>query len=77
VGPAEGGEEVVQGRAIGDVDRGQLQTPLVSITVKQIVVTDCNIKEMARRDTRRILVVVLSPGRRYLDQGRAVLGSRT
>ena len=44
---AEGGKEVVQRIFVGQVDDGELSAPLVSVAVKQIVVSDRKIEQVA------------------------------
>src|SRR4029077_3585309 len=56
---AEGGKEVVQSVFVGDIDGRELQTHLVLVATEDVVVSDGNIEQASRRDTRRILVVVL------------------
>ena len=58
---AEGRQEVVQCIFVRQVDRRKLQTPLVTITLEKVVVTDRQIKKASRCDTRRIVIVVFSP----------------
>ena len=59
VRPAEGREEVIQRRFVGDVDGGKRKTPFVMIAFEQVVVSHCNVKQIARRDAGWIVVVVL------------------
>ena len=59
----KGGEEVVERRLVCDVDGAQLQAPLVAVTVKKVVVSYSHIKEVARRDPRRVVVVIFGSGR--------------
>ena len=59
---AEGGEEVVERVFVGEVDAGQTQAPFVFVAIEEIVLTDRGIEEVARRDTRRVLVVILGTG---------------
>lgn len=55
---AECGQEIVERHFVGYVDRRKSQTPLVSIAVKNIVVTDGNVEQISWRDSRRIVVVI-------------------
>lgn len=43
------------------VDGSKTQAPLVTITVKEVVVTHCSVKEIPRRDAGRIVVHVKRP----------------
>ena len=56
---AEGGKKVVQGVLVCDVDGCELETHFVFIAAEEVVMSDGNIEQASRRDTRRILVVVL------------------
>ena len=60
---AEGGEEVVHGILVADVDCCKARTPLVAVSVEQIVVPDGNVKQIAPGNARRIAIVILRPGR--------------
>ncbi len=66
---AEGGEEVVQGVLVGDVDGGEAQAPAaVLFAAEEVVLSDGEIEEVAWSDARRVLVVVLGVGRRDADE---------
>jgi len=67
---AEGRKKVVKRVLVGQVHGRQLQAHLVSVAVEHVVVSDRQIKQMARCDSRRILVVVLRSGRRNLHEAR-------
>ena len=41
---AEGGQEVIKRHFVRNVDRGQTKAPLVLVTAKDIVVSDCDIE---------------------------------
>jgi len=56
---AEGGKKVVQSVLVCDVDGRELETHLVLIAAEQVVMSDGNVEQASRRDTRRVLVVVL------------------
>ena len=68
MGTAEGGEEIVQCCLVGQVDHGEAKAPLVFIAIKDVVVANAGIEQVARSDALRIVVVVFRPGRRYLDE---------
>ncbi len=74
---AEGGQEIVNGCFVGQVDDGKPQTPFVAIAVEEIVVANRKIKEISRLNAWRILVVILGSGLGYLQESGAVLGGRT
>src|ERR1035438_5550714 len=73
MGPAKGGKEVVERYFIGDVDRRQAKAPLALVAVEKVVVTYRQVEQAARRNTRRVVVVVLGSGRWDLDQAGPVL----
>ena len=77
VGPAERGEKVVESGLIGHIDGRDLQTELVFIPVKDVVVTHRDVKEIAGSDARRVVVVILRSGSRNRDSRRSVLRGRT
>src|SRR6516165_7554352 len=59
VRPAERGEEVVKRFLVGEVDQGHASAPPKAIPVKQVVVADCDVEQIPRSYTRRVLVVIL------------------
>ena len=69
---AERRQEVVNCRFVCQVDSCQAQTPLVTVVVKQVIVADAGVKQMARPNARRISVGVVGPGRGEVEQ----LGSK-
>ncbi len=71
MGPAEGGEKVVQGHLVGQVNNGEAQAPLEAIAVEQVVVTHAGVKQVAWGDSLGIVVVVFRPDSRDLDEDRA------
>ena len=78
VRPAEGGEEIVERFFVGHVNDGDAGAPSESITMKQVVVANGNVEEIARCDARRILVVILRAIGWNLDTRGACSGrSRT
>ena len=66
MGPAEGGQEIVKHVRVAQINDLELSTPAISITVKQIVVADRKVEQIARGDARRIMIVILGSGRRNL-----------
>ena len=71
--PAEGRQEVIQRQFVGDVDGGKRETPFVTFAFEQVVVAHCNIEQVARRNARRIVVVIFGSGCWYLEKRRPVL----
>ena len=55
---AEGGEEVVEGVLVREVDRRDLGAPAVSVTAEEIILSDYSVEQVARIDALRIVVVV-------------------
>src|SRR5215472_1152152 len=70
---AEGGQKIVEGVLVGQIDRGQDETDLVALAAQQVVVSNGEIKQVSWLDARGILVVVLRPRRRNLHQAGAQL----
>src|SRR5579872_2786007 len=58
VRPAEGGEEVIQRLAIGQVDYGEAQAPFITVAAEQVVLADAGVEQVAGGDSLRIVVVV-------------------
>jgi len=58
VGAAERGQEVVQRRLVCEVDDRESQAPLVAVAMEKVIVADGNVKQMARLNSRWIVVVV-------------------
>ena len=63
---AEGGEEVVERVLVGDVDGRQVEIRLVLVRVEDVVLADRDVEQVARRNARRVVVVVLGAGSRNL-----------
>ena len=74
VGAAEGGEEVVEGVLVGDVDGGEVQIHLVVLRFEEVVLADSDVEEVAGGDAGRVFVVVLGAGGGNLHQLRCVSG---
>ena len=55
---AERAQEVVKRLFVGQVDYRKTKAPFVTIAMEQIVVADGEVEQVARRNARRILVVV-------------------
>src|SRR5215472_3533621 len=70
---AEGGQKIVEGVLVGQIDRGKDETDLVALAAQQVVMPNGEIKQVSRLDAGRILVVILSSRRRYLQQAGAQL----
>ena len=71
MGSREGGEEVVERVLVRDVRCRQTKANLVLVTVKKIVFSECDVKEVPRLNARRIVVLVLGVGRGDFDEGRS------
>ena len=54
----EGRQKVVECGLVGQVDDGKSQAPPIVIAVKEIVIADCSVKQMPRRDAGWIMVYV-------------------
>ena len=63
-------KKIVERVIIGQVNGRQLHTYFTFVAVKQIVVSDGEIENIPRGDTRRIAVIILRVRRRDLDQRR-------
>src|ERR1700722_15398284 len=70
---AEGGKEVVEGIFVGDVDGRELQADFALVSVEQVVVSHRHVEEVARRDARRVVIVVFGIWLRHLNQTGAKL----
>ena len=69
VRPTERGQEVVKRGLVRQVDDRESQAPLVAVTVEEVVIPHAGVKEVARVDARRIVIVILRSRRRYLEPG--------
>ena len=65
--PAERGQEIIKRNLVGDVNRGHAEAPLVLVAAKQIVIAHCNVEQVARRDSWRIVIVILGSRCRNRD----------
>ena len=65
VSSAEGGEKVIKCELVRHVDDGHPRAPFVPVAMEEAVITKAEVKKIARCDALRIVVVVLSPWRRY------------
>jgi hypothetical protein len=70
VGSAEGGEEVVEGVLVGQVQDGECEVGFVAIAVEQVVPAEGEIEHVARGDAGRVPVVVLGAGCGDFDERR-------
>lgn len=68
VGTTEGREEIVQRFLVRHIDNGQTETHFVFIAMKDVVMSDGGVEQIAGRDTRRIVVVIFRARRRNLDE---------
>ena len=70
---AKGGQKVIERIIVREVDYRDLCTPFVFIAMEDVVMPDGEIEEMTRCNPGRIVIVVFGTGRRYADQGGAVV----
>src|ERR1039458_746639 len=70
---AEGGKKVIQRVLVGNIDGRNVQVRLEAAGVKEIVLADGSVEQVAGRDARRVLVVVAAAGRGNLHQIRGIL----
>ena len=75
MGAAEGGEEVVEGVVVREVDDGETGAPFVAVAVKQVVVAEGHVEKIPRLDARGIVIVVLAAGSWDFDEVGSELGS--
>ena len=60
------GKKVIQGILVGDIDGRHVEVYLVTIGMEEVVLASGDVKQIARRNARRVLVVVLR-ARRWND----------
>src|ERR1019366_8114810 len=65
--PAERGQVVVQRFFVRHVDYGEPRAPFVAVAMEEVVFAQGQIKQVARLDALRIVVVVLGVRSRYLE----------
>jgi hypothetical protein len=70
---AEGGEEVIESIIVRDVNKGQLTTPLVLVTVKEVVISYRKVEQVSGPDAGWIVIVVFFARRRNINQSRREL----
>ena len=77
VGSAERRQEVVHGLFIRQIDHLNSSAPFIPIAVKNVVMSQRQVKQVARLNPLWIVIVVLGPGRRYPHQvgGELVCGA--
>ena len=59
---AEGRKKVIQGILVGDIDGRHVEVHLVTIGAEEVILADRGVKQVPRRNARRVLVVVASAG---------------
>ena len=67
---------------VGQIDDRDAEAPLVAVAVEEVVVAHGDVEEIARRDARRIVIVVLGSGggdlsrsfEPYCDAGHSPVG---
>ena len=70
--PAKGREEVVECYPVGNVDRRYLKAPPIFVAAEKVVISDCDIKQVAGTYSGWVMVVVLSARSGDLYEGGAV-----
>src|ERR1039458_3990661 len=65
---AERREKVIESIVVGYVDRRQVEVQLVAVLVKDVLLSDGNIEQVARCDARWVLVIALGSRRWNADQ---------
>src|ERR1700692_3850994 len=65
---AKGRKEIIERGLIRQVDGGEPQAPLVTVTVEKIIVPDASIEKTARRDALRIVIVIFFSRRGNLEK---------
>ena len=69
---AERGKKIVERRLVGQVDGRESQAPFVVIATEQVVVAHAQIKQVPRRDARRVVIVVCRSRSRKADARRTI-----
>ena len=69
---AEGRKEVIERFLVRQIDHRYSGAELVLVAVEDVVVPHANVEEIARRDSRRVVVVVLCARGRDGYQGGTV-----
>ena len=70
---AEGREEIVNSILVGDVNAREGETPLIAFALEEVIIAHRNVEQMPWSNARRIVVVILGSGGRYLEKRRPVL----
>src|SRR5690349_20222491 len=76
VGSRKGGKEVIHRTLIGHIDRGELKTPFVFISAKQVVIPHRQIEQMTGSDAGRVVIVTFCSGCGYGEKTGSVLTGR-
>ena len=78
VRPAEGRKKVIERVIVRHIDGGQLQAHfvLVAMEMEQVVLADRDVEEVARRNARRIVVIVLGSYCRHFYKAGSELRCR-
>ena len=77
VSSAKGGEKVVQDIIVCQVDHRQPRTPLVTVAVEEVVISQRDVKQISLLNSRWIVIVVFLVDSRYGNQRGTKLRSRT
>src|SRR5271157_1408831 len=73
---AEGGKKVVKRVLVGDVDGRELETDLVLVAVKQVILPHRNVEQIPRRDALRMVIVIFGVRWRHGNERRRELHSQ-
>jgi hypothetical protein len=67
VRPAERRQEIIKRNLVGNVNRSHTEAPFVFVAAKNIVIANCDVEQVARRDPWRIVIVILGARCRNRD----------
>jgi len=59
---AERRQEIIKSNLVADVNRGYTQAPFVFVTAKQIVISPCNVEQVAMRQGHWAVVDLIGKG---------------
>ncbi len=64
---AERGKEIVECLFVRQIDNFQAGAPLIPVGIKQVVISQGDVEQVARLNSLRIVVVIFRPGQRHFD----------